>query len=290
MNFTIKRENKNKIVFTDEQEKFIVDMYENEKMSKRDIGKLFNISHGAIDRIVEKYNLKIRGVGGGGTRRYTLNSNYFDNIDTPNKAYILGFLYADGYNCITSQTVKLQLQEQDKHILERINKEIGSNKPLEFCDNSNKHDFGYTYENTYLLAFYGRHITKMLEEKGMIQNKSLILKFPTEEQVPKELISHFVRGYLDGDGCIYFKGKICKADIVSTYDFCNSLKDIIIETLNIHVGIYKCSNNEITKRLTIGGRNQVKTFLDWIYKDADMYLERKYNKYINEYYNSSYAA
>lgn len=170
--------------------------------------------------------------------------------------------------------------------MKKINEEIGSNKPLQFIDNSNKHDFGYTYKNSYLLAFYGKHITKMLEEKGMFQNKSLKITFP--KWLSKELISHFIRGYLDGDGCIYFKDRYCTSTIIGTDEFCNAIKDIVMNVLDINISIYDACNNGTTKVLTVYGRNQVKTFLDWIYKDADMYLERKHQKYINKYYNSSY--
>jgi len=51
-------------------------------------------------------------------RKYSLNENYFDEIDTSNKAYILGFLYADGYNNRINNTVVLSLFKQDREILE----------------------------------------------------------------------------------------------------------------------------------------------------------------------------
>jgi hypothetical protein len=289
MDFTTTRGQHNEVIFTEEQEQYIVDMYVNEKMSIRDIGKLFNISHGAIDRIADKYNLERWGFGGkGGKRKYTLNDHYFDEIDNQNKAYILGFLYADGYNCETSQTVKMQLQEGDKEILEKIRKEINSSKPLKYVDNSGELHFGYICQNTYLLEFHGAHITRTLRDLGMMQNKSLKLTFP--KWLRPDLVRHFIRGVFDGDGCLYIKGKNCTAKITSTEDFCKELVKIVREYLDINSNYYSIKNLDITKNFMVGGKRQVKIFLDWIYEDAELYLERKHQKYINEFYNSSQVA
>lgn len=106
--------------------------------------KKYGVNNHLISRILEKYNIKrIHN----GVRKYSLNETYFDEIDTPTKAYILGFFYADGSNCKSKGTIGMSLQESDKVILERIRNEVGSEKPLEFIDYSNKHDFGYTYKN-----------------------------------------------------------------------------------------------------------------------------------------------
>lgn len=54
----------------------------------------------------------------------------------------------------------------------------------------------------YRLACYSKKSYTDLINKGCGINKSLILKFPDETQVPQNLISHFIRGYFDGDGCV----------------------------------------------------------------------------------------
>lgn len=71
-----------------------------------------------------------------------------------------------------------------------------------------------------------------------------------------------------------------------TQNFCEGLQNFIINELNIPCGnIYDAScHNGITKVLSFSGKNQTKTFLDWLYSDADMYLKRKYNKYIKAFY------
>lgn len=251
------------------------------------ISKKYGVNNHLISRILEKYNIKRTH---NGVRKYSLNETYFDEIDTPTKAYILGFFYADGSNCKSKRTIAMSLQESDKDILERIRNEVGSEKPLEFIDYSNKHDFSYTYKNQYRLLFFSGHMCNALEEKGMIPNKSLSLTFPT--WLDKNLWRHFIRGYFDGDGSVHFaKNGNCIVTLTSTNSFCDSIKKFIKEELNIHGCITDSAcHNGITKVLSISGKNQVKTFLDFLYKDADIFLERKYQLYQNKYYNLSQAA
>lgn len=184
----------------------------------------------------------------------------------------------------------MSLQEDDKDILERIRYEVESEKPLEYIDYSNKILNDYTFKNQYRLLFFSSHMSKSLSDKGMVQNKSLVLKFP--EWLDDNLISHFIRGYFDGDGCVHFaKNGNCIINMTSTYAFCTYIKQYLESILKIHISISDAScHNGVTKVLQISGKNQAKTFLDYIYKDAEIYLERKHNSYINKYYNFSQAA
>ena len=150
----------------------IVKLYK-EGLSSVEIAKSYGVTHKTITKILDKCGIQRRN---GGRRRYKLNENYFDDIDTPNKAYILGFLYADGSNSESKCTISMSLQEEDGYILEKIRKEIGSEKPLEFLDYSNKHDGGYNYKNQYRLLMFSRHMCDALKDKGVVPNKSLILQ------------------------------------------------------------------------------------------------------------------
>lgn len=267
----------NEIIFTEEQEQQIIDMYLNQDTSSVKIGRYFGCSHKPILKVLERHNIPRTRVG---IRKYKLNEEYFDNIDTPNKAYILGFLYADGNNCPTKQTIRIGLQEEDKQILEDMRKEIGVEKELVYLDNSNKHTFGYTYKNMWILNMYSKHMCQSLEKLGMIPNKSLKVTFP---DIDADLYSHFIRGIFDGDGCIYnSNGKtrhLCS--IVGTYDLCNHLKQFF-ETMDIQSHVREASNhNGITTVFEIWKKDSVMKFLNYIYQDAEMFLDRKYQRYLN---------
>ena len=274
----------NKKIFTTDEIQDIVNMYVEQQISSVKIGEKYGCSHKVILRLLEAQNIDHSWKP---KRKYTINETYFDTIDTPNKAYILGFLYADGSNCLDKCTVAMSLQEEDFNILERIRKEIGSEKPLEYIDYTNKNDGGYTYKNQYRLLIYNKHICKTLEVLGMIPNKSLKLKFPN---IRPELYSHFIRGYYDGDGSIYQQIKnnnnhAVILTITSTEEFCKKLVEISEKDIGIKTNYYEAScHNGVTKVFTISGRNVAKKFLDWMYRDADLYLKRKHDRYL-DYYN-----
>ena len=248
-------------------------------LSTVNIATLYGVTHKTITKILDKMGVKRRN---NGSRKYKLNESYFDDIDTPNKAYILGFLYADGSNSEKKCTISMSLQEDDRYILEKIRQEIGSEKPLEFLDYSNKHDGGYNYKNQYRLLMFSRHMCDTLKDKGVVPNKSLILKWPTF--LRDDLYSHFLRGYIDGDGYIQpHKWEHC-VNFISTYDFCRQAQIYIENKLGIKCRLDEAScHNGVTTYLYIRYREQVKLFLDYIYQDAELYLERKYNTYISKY-------
>ena len=256
-------------------------MYTNKNLSTVKIGNEFNCSNKPISKVLEKYGIPRTGVG---IRKYNLNEHYFDVIDTPNKAYILGLFYADGYNSLDKQTIRLQLQYTDKDILENIRHELNSEKPLKFIKCSDKvASNGFISKDMYQLEFYSSHICKTLEKLGMVQNKSLILTFPT--LLDKSLYSHFIRGYFDGDGsfCPHYTKKgwfQALATITSTESFCNDCLEIIRNETGIGGGIYDASShNGITKIISISGTNQLKKFFKWLYKDAELYMKRKHDLY-----------
>lgn len=269
--------------FTNEDEMKIVDMYVNQKLSTVKIGQYYNCYYKVVAKILDKHNIQRVG---NGRRKYDLDEHYFDKIDTPNKAYILGLLFADGNNSLEKSTIRISLKESDKDILERMRKEFKLEKPLRYQDNSNDNHNGYISKNAWILDCFSSHMCKTLNQIGMKPNKSLILEFP---QIEEHLYSHFVRGYYDGNGSVYRTIKSpnnhhITTTITSTEMFCNSLAEICTKKLDIYCPIYDASNhNGITKVFTLSGRNKSKKFLDWIYQDADMYLARKYDRY-KEYY------
>lgn len=266
----------NEILFTEEQKNEIIDLYMNKHMSTVKIGKQFGCSHKPILKLLNRCGIETYGQG---HRKYDLDINYFDVIDSQNKAYILGFLYADGCNSITKGTISMSLQEEDYEILDLMNKEVKSNRPLEFIDNSKKHTNGYNYKNMYRMNWSSIHMCSSLNILGMMPNKSNQIKYPI---LAPEYDSHFIRGVFDGDGCIHnLNGKVShKISITGTYDL-NKIIQFKLMEIGCFSHIREASNhNGITSVLECWKVNSVESFLDYIYKDANLYLKRKYNRYM----------
>lgn len=132
-------------------------------------------------------------------RIHSLNENFFDAIDSQDKAYILGFLYADGYNSEDKRAIRLQLTEGDKEILLKISSAMEYTRPLTYVPARPIYDL-YVSKPQYALDINSAHMSRRLSQLGVVQNKSLILQFP--DWLNEDLIPHFLRGYIDGDGTI----------------------------------------------------------------------------------------
>lgn len=256
----------------------IINDYENGN-TVDSIGKKYRISPKTVSDILKSNNIRVLTSGEIG-RKYSLNEHYFDDIDNQDKAYCMGLFYSDGCHSESNYIINLSLQERDKDILVKINELIGSNRPLRFIDYNSKNS---NWSNQYQLSINSKHMSQQLSSLGMVANKSLKLAFP--DWLNDDLIPHFLRGYIDGDGHLSNNPKDARMSIIGTLDFCESIKSIIKDKLNINGSIYFCHGNtdKPTRTLQIAGRNQMSKFLDYIYKDANLYLDRKYDVYKSLY-------
>lgn len=200
--------------------------------------------------------------------------DYFKEIDNEEKAYWLGFLYADGCVDKTHKQTILCLCNKDEEHLNLFNKCINSTYKI-----SHPKD-----RNISRLSITNKEFSENLISKGCVPCKSLILKFPTENQVPKYLLRHFIRGYFDGDGCISTilrtpknkKSPImeCEVNFLGTYDLLLGI------TNNIPldgITIFKYKN---IFKFRIRNKKNIIKLLDYLYEDSHFYLERKHQKYL----------
>jgi hypothetical protein len=269
--------------FSIDEEKSIVSMYVDQTMSITKIAKELHTDRDTISRLLCRYNVAQRPLGSH-LRKYNINENYFDNIDAEDKAYFLGLLCADGCNHIGKRKfVDIALQEEDKALLDEFSKKLYGVSNLYFLAKRKEN-----HKNQWKLSMHSKNISDKLYSVGCISRKSLTLTFPIFLTEP-ELQRHFIRGYFDGDGSISScprKGKPNSLDwdwsIVSTNDFCGSVIDIVTTTLNIYCTkrLSDPKINNITHKMEISGSNQILKIMEWLYKDATIFLIRKHNKYL----------
>jgi len=275
--------------FTSELENRVIFLYQMNQLQK-DIMYALLITGTGIQKILNRHNIPrmpytIRN------RKISRNSHYFDQIDTPNKAYILGLIYADGNNYYSNghYMITIVLQEDDYSVLERIRNEIEYDNPLKYDKLSIRNP---RHKNVYRLVINDEHMSKQLQILGVVQNKSLKISFP--DYITSDLMSHFIRGYFDGDGCISYDFKRDKAStrLCGTYDFIYHVSSIL-HKLGIKNNIHhpKQSGNNNTFVMQTCGNKSTYDFLTWLYQDADIKMERKYNRYRDfcEKYNKQAA-
>ena len=264
---------------SDDLDRKIISLYKT-GLTTYQVSKQISCSQTFVMNCLKRHNIPTRSTSSYNTK-YITNINFFKIIDSQEKAYFLGLLYADGNNYIRknhSYEVSIKLQIQDKLILEKFRDYICPNLKLkEIIDKrtNNKH---------VLLKINNKELSNQLTNLGCIPNKSLSLTFP---KIEEKLINHFVRGYFDGDGSLYNRKQTKTGyvnygwQITSTKMFCESLK-IYLNKLDIHSSMkLACSKtNNITCTLSVGGNKQIIKLLNWIYKDSALHLDRKYEKYL----------
>jgi len=205
-------------------------------------------------------------------RKYSLNEDFFEIIDTEEKAYWLGFIAADGDICSGRPRMGLALAIKDKERVELFRDHIEATNPIYYRETKRN---GKSHGNVGI-RIRSKKLCKDLIDKGVVPRKSLILKPP--KNVPENLIHHWIRGYFDGDGCVDYYGKVRKCDgkrllrvrITSTKE--------VLEFIQKKFGsghIYDRRPRSQVHTFRIGSQGDVRGFANFIYRDATVYLERK---------------
>jgi len=204
--------------------------------------------------------------------KYTRDSGYFNKIDTTEKAYIFGFLLADGHNDVKRGRIEIKLKAEDNEHLNKIKVALNYNGPLYYEKKT----------NSYRLRIIDKKLSKQLETYGMISNKTFNLKFP--HFLNHKLISHFIRGYFDGDGTIWRRKRRGKQLVFgicgAVENFLYNIQQILVINCKLNFTRMELPRKDSTFRFVYEGNRQVKKISDYLYKDATIYLDRKYNQFL----------
>ena len=267
----------NKIDFSPEHIENILNLYTIQNISISKIAKLYQVNDSVISRVLKENNIQIRTNNFYKQKRF--DETFFDVIDTEEKAYWLGFIYADG--CVShrenTDVFEIKLSETDKTHLEKLKLSLQS----EHCIGTYTSTSGYNIDKTYCsISIVNQHLVDALIKSGVTYQKTHNLKFPTTTQVPNGLIRHFIRGYFDGDGSVYCTQSDNKGCIsfTGTENMLNGILNEIKTMISTNVSLYKYKDKDIYD-LKIGGNNYFKQCYEFLYNDATIFLDRKKNKF-----------
>ena len=219
------------------------------------------------------------------------NENFFDVIDTEEKAYFLGLLYADGCNYEDKGIIKIDLIEKDSYILETLKDLLKANNKISHYPAKTKLINGKycDCQPSCRLLINNKHISSILASYGMISHKSKKGMYIKNNIIPDYLYNHWIRGLIDGNGGISYwvdniqtEHKKFQINYCGTTDIVNKLATYFSENFNCKPTItsrYPDRNNN-NLQFTICGNQIVRKITDWLYKNATIYLQRKYDKYL----------
>jgi len=212
---------------------------------------------------------------------YRVNDNYFEIIDSREKAYFLGLLTADGcvHKAIPKKRrhrISLELKIEDKYIIESFAKAINFNGNINTVTIRKGKYTGHQYAK---IEFTSDKMAEDLAKYGVVNNKTYIeYGYPS---IPQEYDNDFIRGYFDGNGSVFISNEKHwrKGHIFPVIHFRfigqRNLLETIKNKLNLKGRFYK-SKRSFIYELSYKRRTQASLFFNKIYNDTNLYLKRKY--------------
>ena len=171
----------------------------------------YGVTHNTIKSRLIEAGVEIRDTGEA-QRVHFFNDRYFETIDSADKAYWLGYLFADGNVSSRMNDVSIAIKSSDVAHLEKFAKSLDYSGPgavLECAGQGFSGDYKYNK-----IAFRSEQMAQDLVSHGCIPNKSFDLGPPTG--LPREYEIDFIRGVCDGDGYVS-KAGTPSVEIVGAY-------------------------------------------------------------------------
>jgi hypothetical protein len=258
-----------------ESDKIIVDEYLSGTSSEV-IAKIHKSNGRAICRVLKENGVELRP-STQNKRKYKINEDFFETIDTEEKAYFLGLLYADGNLSQGGTGIKILLHEKDIDILEKFSNIIYGF--MKYRESEATLEDG-SISRYITINIYSQKMHEDLCKLGCVPAKTFKIRLPTNNMVPDHLMHHFIRGHFDGDGCICItEPSRPRIDISSN---CMFIQDIIQYFTLHNLEFYRMGvndENNLSGSTQMKGKERVINFYNHIYKDATIYINRKYNTF-----------
>ena len=257
-----------KVEPTPELNEEILRLYE-EGVSSSKIAKQVGVSKWYVLQLIPQEEKKTKAF----YNTYSCNYQFFENIDNEVKAYFLGLFYADGYNNQKIATLSLGFAEKDKELLEKFLIAIESDHKIV---SRKREENAQTFYSTDISS---RILSDDLARHGCIQAKTHVLeKMPI---LPDGLYRHFIRGYFDGDGSVYYtqSGNTDKITLSWTGNkpFLEDVQAYLIKELEVSktaIYISHPDRNNLIGDLRYSNGTATKIH-NWMYSDCQYYSERK---------------
>lgn len=257
----------NKNIEVDNNIQHIAYLYFNEHKTSSEIAKIYNgVNAITIRRALQRHGYTLRNENY--NRIYNLDSECFDCIDSPNKAWAIGFIASDGHisknmNLIFSQNIS------QKDGLEHLRKICKTNIPIKIKNKSYVH-----------ISICCKHICQTLLSMGLTHNKSQYYDFDKLVScIPQEFINDFLRGLFDGDGSIcYYKYPYFKKHSVHV-GFTHTLPAIKYWEKYFNTSTKLTKENDFVYTWKTSNRFLAEKIYHTLYDGAECYLSCKKNKF-----------
>lgn len=250
-------------------------MYTIEGKNISEIAKIVKVDRHALSRNLKKaFNLKVLQDG-----RKSLNEDYFEEINNPEVSYWLGFMYADGWNREQVHEVGFSQKKEDRERVYAFKAAIDAAHKIQ-QKNVFLKETGKTYPQ-FSISIKSKKLSLDLAKWGCVSNKTYVVRFP--DFISNALMSHFIRGFFDGDGCISYSSDYKRGLIGFTsasQEFLMSFQDFLL-SIKIKSRISKVKEKK-NWELKINGNKQLNIFFSYVYDNTNdsIRMSRKYEKFV----------
>jgi hypothetical protein len=257
--------------------------------SLKAVARKFGFDPASIKRYMTRYGLEFKP-----QVRHGCDHDFFSR-ENEETFYVAGFIAADG--CVKDRKSKngnrryelgIGLAKKDKEFLEQLRQIMKAETPIrDFLVKNSK--FNSKWNDTWKseIIITSQKMCEDLARFNIVPRKSLTYTFP-EWMKTHPLKNHFIRGYNDGDGSFYVPkladGKITKQIYFSmrgTPAFLTDVRYILEQECDLEERENPIRISSGHGCLEYGGNGIVSKVADYLYRDATIYLERKY-KVVNE--------
>lgn len=263
-----KNRGKNKLSF--ERKKEIVEFYKTQPITHQKVCENFNISEPTLIKILKFFKCKTWNKSL--LLSPNLQENYFEEINTKEKAYFLGLLMTDGNVFIKNNIhkVSITLQEQDKYLIEKFCKEIKLNKKVTSDG-----------RGCYGVQVCSKKMCEDLSKYHIVPNKTFTIKLP---HLKEEYMPHFLRGCIDGDGSVgFYKRKdrrshkkmirLCCASKL----FLEEVKSFLTQKIGVG-GFIREEKKDSLYQIYYNANGDVYKLINYLYDGENICMKRKYDK------------
>lgn len=267
--------------YSDEEKRFMISNIN--KITNNEIAKSLGRTTSSVQSYLSKNDIYRDGVKT--NVRYDYNHQYFDDINSYEKAYWLGMISADG--CIMvkadgTRRVKLTLKSDDKPHLEKLNIALNSNIPIRDKSSILNDKIFHSVE----LMINSNHMAESLIKLGVTENKTFDMSLPN---IDMKYMGAYIRGLFDGDGSYYYKEN-CKTynkqydkvyyrsryqiELVGASHKLMAELKVLFEQMGIKANIY--TKRKGNWKLMVSSKSSIVRYINWVFNKPVVVLDRKY--------------
>lgn len=261
------------LIFTDDEKDKIVELYLS-GLTIIQVAEKINKPRHAVGNFIKNKSLS-RSCHDPIYRQCPIREDYLEVIDAEEKAYFLGFFFADGFIHNSGNTCGFTNHIKDDYIFKKFSSLIYIN---------DGDGFSYTKRGQAAFHIYSKKMCKDLEKFGLHKRKTFDLEFPPKNLIPDNMMNHFIRGVFDGDGCICnYKNKsnnklLSHFSIIGTESLMGGINDILSAVTERPKKLYTTKYKNLVN-IKHNAIDSIRLIYEYLYNNATMFLTRKLDKF-----------